>query len=289
MPSPGRNPCPSAQRPPATDRLSLTPFLTRAVTAAVMLAAFVSAFWLLERGIFAMVVAAIAAIGGYEWASLNKSGRTMSMAYGLLCALLVAGLAQFPWIAPWACWIAALFWLLAAPLWLARGFNACPPSLIPAAGVVVLVPAALAMAALGRGQVLMLLGLVWIADIAAYLAGRTFGKHKLAPVISPGKTWEGFAGAVGATIIYAIIWAQFDPELAARVHGAAWVPYLAAALLLLAVSVIGDLLESAVKRRAGAKDSGRLLPGHGGILDRIDSATAALPVALLLMQLTGTT
>ena len=269
--------------------MSLTPFLTRIITAAVMLAAFVSAFWFLERTAFTMVVAAIVAIGGYEWNTLGKSSRTIAVVFGLACALLVVGLAQFPWMTPWVCGVAAVFWALAAPLWLVRGFDACPPFLMPTAGVVVLVPAGLAMAALGREQVLMLLGLVWIADTAAYFAGRAFGRHKLAPVISPGKTWEGVAGAVGATIIYAIIWAQFDPGLAARVHGAAWVPYLAAAALLCVVSIIGDLIKSAAKRRAGVKDSGKLLPGHGGILDRIDSATAALPVALLLMTLTGTT
>ena len=135
----------------------------------------------------------------------------------------------------------------------------------------------------------MLLGLVWIADTAAYLTGRAFGKHKLAPVISPGKTWEGVAGGVGAVVIYAIIWALFDPGLAARVQGAVWLPYLAGAVLLCAASVVGDLLESAAKRRAGAKDSGRLLPGHGGVLDRIDSASATLPVGLLLMQAIGAT
>jgi phosphatidate cytidylyltransferase len=131
------------------------------------------------------------------------------------------------------------------------------------------------------------LGLVWVADTAAYLAGRAFGKRKLAPAISPGKTWEGAAGALVASVIYAIIWAQFDPGLSALVQGAAWLPYLAGAVLLCAVSIVGDLFESAAKRRAGVKDSGRLLPGHGGVLDRIDSATAALPVALLLMLATG--
>jgi phosphatidate cytidylyltransferase len=133
----------------------------------------------------------------------------------------------------------------------------------------------------------MVLGLVWVADTAAYLAGRAFGKRKLAPAISPGKTWEGVAGALVASVFYAIIWAQFDPGLAALVQGPAWLPYLAGAVLLCAVSIVGDLFESAAKRRAGVKDSGRLLPGHGGVLDRIDSATATLPVALLLMQATG--
>jgi phosphatidate cytidylyltransferase len=155
---------------------------------------------------------------------------------------------------------------------------------MPAVGVLVLVPAAIALITLSREQVLMLLGLVWIADTAAYLVGRAFGRRKLAPAISPGKTWEGVGGGVGAAIIYAIIWAVFDAGLAARVQGAIWVPYLAGAVLLCAASVVGDLFESAAKRRAGVKDSGALLPGHGGVLDRVDSATATLPVALLLMQ-----
>ena len=264
-------------------------FLTRVLTAAVLLAAFISALWFLERTAFALVAAAIVAVGGYEWASLGKLRRTIASAYGLACALLVFGLQQVPSMAPWICGGAAVFWSLVVPLWLARGFNACPASLMPAAGIAVLVPAGLAIASLEREQVLMLLGLAWIADTAAYLAGRAFGRHRLAPAISPGKTWEGVAGALGATIIYAIIWALLDPGLAARVHGAAWVPYLAGAALLCAVSVVGDLLESAAKRRAGVKDSGSLLPGHGGVLDRIDSATAMLPVALLLVQAIGAT
>jgi phosphatidate cytidylyltransferase len=143
------------------------------------------------------------------------------------------------------------------------------------------------MANLGPLRLLMVLGLVWVADTAAYLAGRAFGKRKLAPAISPGKTWEGAAGALVASAIYAIIWAQFDPRLATLVQGAAWLPYLSGAVLLCAVSIVGDLFESAAKRRAGVKDSGRLLPGHGGMLDRIDSATATLPVALLLVQAAG--
>src|SRR5258706_14749730 len=158
---------------------------------------------------------------------------------------------------------------------------------MPAVGIVVLVPAGIAMIVLSREQVLIFFGLVWVADTAAYLTGRRLGKHKLAPLISPGKTWEGVAGGLGATVIYAIIWAIVDPGLAARVQGEIWLPYLAAALLLFTASVLGDLLESAAKRRAGAKDSGTLLPGHGGVLDRIDSATATLPGAPPLVQMTG--
>jgi phosphatidate cytidylyltransferase len=262
-------------------------FVTRVLTAAALLAAFVSALWFLDRTAFAALVAVIVAIGGYEWAALGRTRSAMAAAYGSACALLFAASFQYPAIAPWICALAGVFWAFAVPSWLVRGFNACPGFLLPAVGVVVLVPAGFAMASLGPLHLLMVLGLVWVADTAAYLAGRAFGKRKLAPAISPGKTWEGAAGALVASVIYAIIWAQFDPGLSALVQGAAWLPYLAGAVLLCAVSIVGDLFESAAKRRAGVKDSGRLLPGHGGVLDRIDSATAALPVALLLMQATG--
>ena len=261
--------------------------VTRIFTAAVLLAAFAGALWFLDRISFAVVVAVIVAIGGYEWAALDRTRSAMAVAYGAACALLFAASIQYPPSAPWICGLATVFWAIAVPSWLARGFDACPGFLLPVVGVVVLVPAGLAMASLGALHVLLVLGLVWVADTAAYLTGRAFGKRKLAPAISPGKTWEGVAGALVASIIYAIIWAQFDPGLAALVEGAAWLPYLAGAVLLCAVSIVGDLFESAAKRRAGVKDSGRLLPGHGGVLDRIDSATATLPVALLLMLATG--
>jgi phosphatidate cytidylyltransferase len=262
-------------------------FLTRVLTATVLLAAFLGAVWLLDRTAFAAVVALIVAIGGYEWAALDRSRGAMALAYGSACALLFCASYQFLSLMPWICGFATVFWVVAVPWWLTRGFDACPRYLLPVVGIVVLVPAGLAMASLGPLHLLMMLGLVWVADTAAYLAGRAFGKRKLAPAISPGKTWEGVAGALLASVIYAIIWAQFEPELAVLVQGTAWLPYLAGAVVLCAVSIVGDLFESAAKRRAGVKDSGSLLPGHGGVLDRIDSATATLPVAILLMQATG--
>jgi phosphatidate cytidylyltransferase len=155
------------------------------------------------------------------------------------------------------------------------------------AGVVVLVPAGLAMAELPPRQLLMALGLVWIADSGAYFAGSAFGRHKLAPSISPRKTWEGVAGGAAGSTIYAMIWASVDPQFPVRMQGEIWMPVLAGALLLCGLSVLGDLFESALKRQAGAKDSGALLPGHGGVLDRIDSATAVLPAALLLLRAAG--
>ncbi len=269
---------------PTPERL----FLTRALTAAVLLAAFLAALFLLERAAFAVLVAVVVTLGAHEWGRLAGLGRGGAIAYAATCLLLFAlllGGGSFDYVL----WAAALFWIAAVPGWLAAGVTSKLRPLLLAAGIAALVPAGLAMAALPRDLLLIALGLIWIADTGAYLAGRAWGRHKLALSISPGKTWEGVAGGAIGCIIYAIIWAFSDSELRARVQGLVWVPFLAGTLLLCALGVVGDLFESALKRQAGAKDSGKLLPGHGGVLDRIDSATATLPVALLLMQAIGAT
>ena len=261
--------------------------IARALTAAALLAAFFAALLLLDRAAFAAVVAFIVALGGYEWSRLAGLAKIGAVVYAVSCAAL---LGAFPGddVEP-VLWGAALFWVLAVPWWLAQGVNSKSRVWLLAAGLVALVAAGLAMTAMPSRLLLITLGLVWIADTAAYLAGRAFGSRKLAPSISPGKTWEGVAGGTVACLIYAIICAMLNPDLAARVQGAIWVPYLAGAMLLCAASIVGDLFESALKRQAGVKNSGALLPGHGGVLDRIDSATATLPLALLLMQRTGVT
>ena len=174
--------------------------------------------------------------------------------------------------------MAAVFWLLVAPLWLARGMSVDRRDGLLLAGFLVVLPAALAMTWLDAQRLLVVLVLVWVADSAAYFVGRAWGRHKLAPAISPGKTWEGAAGGMAGALVYAIICKRFFDDVG-------WAAYLAAAALLALLSIVGDLFESAAKRRAGVKDSGALLPGHGGILDRIDSATAVLPLAALLMAL----
>jgi len=226
-------------------------------------------------------------LAGREWALLGGAERKRAWAFGALCALLMLAAAQLTALASPVLAIATAFWVLLAPWWLARGVASAPASALAAAGIVALVPAGLTMALLPPWQLLQLLGLAWTSDTAAYLAGRAFGRHRLAPSISPAKTREGVAGALAASLLYAIIWAALDPVLEARVQGPLWVPYLAAAAALCALGVVGDLLESAVKRRAGVKDSGALLPGHGGVLDRIDSVTATLPAGALLMLWTG--
>jgi phosphatidate cytidylyltransferase len=159
-----------------------------------------------------------------------------------------------------------------------RGVEARHQTWIGAAGFAVLVPAGLAMAMLEPLEVLAVLVLVWIADTAAYFVGRAWGRRRLAPSISPGKTWEGAAGGLVGAALYAII-------VAFITHRGAWPALAATAVFLGMASIVGDLFESAAKRQAGLKDSGALLPGHGGVLDRIDSATATLPLAALVWPL----
>ncbi|HYD55907.1 MAG TPA: phosphatidate cytidylyltransferase, partial [Burkholderiales bacterium] len=175
---------------------------------------------------------------------------------------------------------------LVAPLWLWRGIERAQRRILLAAGLAVLVPAGLAMAVMTPVQLLLALILIWVADTAAYFTGRRFGRRKLAPTVSPGKSWEGAYGAMAAVLVYAVLCQFFNPQLA-MISGGQWLPYLLAAAALCALSIVGDLFESALKRQAGAKDSGTLLPGHGGVLDRIDSATASLPFAAGLWAVLG--
>jgi phosphatidate cytidylyltransferase len=135
---------------------------------------------------------------------------------------------------------------------------------------------------------LSVLAIVWVADIGAYFAGKAFGKHKLAPSISPGKSWEGAIGGGIAVLVLASLSVAFggpafDGTFAARVqHSFGWPALVAVLVLMVAASIVGDLFESQLKRRAGMKDSSNLLPGHGGVLDRIDALIPVLPLAALI-------
>jgi phosphatidate cytidylyltransferase len=183
---------------------------------------------------------------------------------------------------------ALVFWLGGAPLWLRRQPRAPAPALVLAVGWIVLIPTFLALVHLRNihpASLLAFMVVVWVADIAAYFAGRRFGRRKLAPTVSPGKTWEGLYGALAATAVFALAWIAWAPRHApALVRDLPWSPVWMVGLVvaLTALSVVGDLLESAMKRQAGLKDSGRILPGHGGVLDRIDALTAVLPAAALV-------
>lgn len=261
----------------------------RLLTAAVLLGAFLAALFLLERRLFAGLIGLVLVVAGHEWGRLAGFRAQAAALYALAVGALYAGLVlalEPPSQQRTAVLALALpFWMVLAPAWLRLGMSGAGRLPLAAAGAVALSIAGLAAMSLTRVQLLLVLGLIWIADAAAYFAGHALGRHKLAPRISPGKTWEGVAGAAAGVLIYAIIcaWLPGAP-LGAQVHGTLWLPYLAGAVLLCGVGIVGDLFESALKRRAGAKDSGFLLPGHGGVLDRLDSVMPTLPIAAMLLH-----
>ena len=248
------------------------------VTATVLIVLLLAGLFFLPRTGVALLMALIVAIGGFEWARLCGLGVMESRLYA---AAIVIGLMVLVSVEVWrpAFLAGSAFWILAVPAWLWLGLGARQRSGLIPLGFLVLVPPALAMVVLEPLDALLALAVAWIADTAAYFAGRRWGRRKLAPSISPGKTWEGAAGGLIGAAAYAMILSI----LFAGMQGTRMAAFLGAAALLVAVSIVGDLFESAVKRQAGVKDSGSILPGHGGMLDRIDSATAVLPVAALLV------
>jgi phosphatidate cytidylyltransferase len=253
-------------------------------TATVLIGGLLAALFLLPRLGLAAVAAGVITLAGFEWARLCRLRIGRAVLYAAAMAV-VFGLVVLAGMEGPAFAAATVFWLVVVPVWLRQGISARHGTWLAVAGFLVLVPPALAMVHFSAGELLLVLGLVWVADTAAYFTGRRFGRRKLAPTVSPGKTWEGAAGALLGVLVYAIICQALVPELRVRIVGAAWLGYLAAAAALCTASILGDLLESAAKRQACVKDSGGLLPGHGGVLDRIDSATSALPLAAVLLPL----
>lgn len=264
---------------------------TRALTAAVLLAGFGSALFLLPQAGWIAFCAVLLALAAWEWgglASLAAPGRSIYSGVLVLVFLAIPHLAG-AYAPAWVYTASALFWVVLAPLWMWRSSRVGGAPLLLAVGVLTLVPAGAALVDLRAGHpglLLAVLGTVWISDSTAYFVGRRFGRRKLAPSISPGKTWEGVYGALLATALYALVLLVFAPDgLHSRTLSAlavfAWV---AVVLGLTGLSVVGDLFESLLKRQRGLKDSGKLLPGHGGVLDRIDALLAAMPAAALVVQ-----
>lgn len=262
----------------------------RVVTALFLLAGFLAMLFLLPFIGWIILVSVIAGISAWEWGGLVRMPPLGRGCYALVLMVCcgLAGLFVFDsevGVIRQGAFLLAIyilagsFWLVAVPFWLKEKWptSARIPGLL--AGGVVLIPACLALMQLRAFAPLFLLAAmaaVWVADIAAYASGRAFGRHKLAQNISPGKTWEGAAGAAGGVLIYGVVVAW----LTSRVPGTSggWLLLLSALALLTIVSILGDLFESLIKRQAGVKDSGRILPGHGGVLDRIDSLTSTLPL-----------
>jgi phosphatidate cytidylyltransferase len=263
---------------------------TRVLTAAVLLAVFVSALFLLPLRGWMVFCALLLGAAAWEWTTLAALAPVGRLIYaGVLILLFVWPLYLRGFVANglygpvWLYGAASLFWILPAPLWIWRSHHVPSRAVMLATGALVLVAACTALVDLRSGHpglLLAVLGTVWISDSAAYFVGRRFGRHKLAPSVSPGKTWEGVGGALIAVGLYALAWAGLGAPQGAWVGGTgtALLPIL---LGLAVVGIVGDLFESLIKRQAGVKDSGTLLPGHGGILDRIDAPVAMLPLAVL--------
>ncbi|MFN3543791.1 MAG: phosphatidate cytidylyltransferase [Thiobacillus sp.] len=257
----------------------MTPLQNRVSTAVLLLAVFVPAVLWAPAWLWNLLIAAVVALAAFEWARLSHFGTRLARAYAGALALVALVLPPL-FAADWSTLQAALialavgFWLLVAPAWLAGQWRAPQAGIRAAVGAVVLLPtwaALLDLHARGPAVLLGVLAIVWIADSAAYFVGRRFGRHKLAPSISPGKTWEGVVGALVGLAAYAGVLSVY-----------AGLPLLALAATLaglLYLSILGDLYESWIKRVSGMKDSGTVLPGHGGVLDRIDALTSTLPIA----------
>ncbi|MBI5109646.1 MAG: CDP-archaeol synthase [Rhodocyclales bacterium] len=261
---------------------------TRVLTALVLVVALGLILFALPPIAATLAFALVAAAAAWEWAGLMKLDPPVRHMYAgsivVCCWQLTVNLAH---LVPVLLGLSAAFWLLVVPFWFrykwTLGGNDMAGYLL---GALVILPTWAAMVALHAVDTWLMLAamaLVWVADIAAYFAGRALGRHKLAPTISPGKTWEGVAGAIAGVLIYGGIVLSFSP-LAGKLSLP--LPVVIALLLLLtAVSVMGDLFESLLKRQAGIKDSSHLLPGHGGVLDRIDALTSTLPLAALILYL----
>jgi len=264
----------------------------RLLTAAVLIPLLVAAIFGLPTPYFSLLLAAVVAVAVWEWGRLVHFSAAL---WGIFSAgmLTAAGLTITGHVIPAVMHIvvaAAMIWWLFAGGWILR-YQTSAATKITAwrgllAGWLVLVPAFLSLAALhgkpihGPGYVLFLLVLIWAADSGAYFAGRRFGRHKLAPRVSPGKSWEGVAGGMAAAALAAAVGGRL-----LGLPGEALLWFVPLCLIVVMFSVVGDLLESLFKREAGVKDSGRFLPGHGGALDRIDSITAAAPAFYLGLTL----
>ena len=270
----------------------------RIVTALVLMAFLMPALLVKPAWPFALLTGVGIAAAGWEWARLNAAGKAaIALGIGLGVACLLGFLAGWTLRAPRFVWYAAMaLWVLGG-IWVLRGGVAAWPR-IPrpvriGTGLVALWVGWLAMVSAhagGLNYILSIFMIVWTADVFAYFGGRAFGKRKLAPSISPGKSWAGVWSGMIGTLLVAVLWlvsdgrglAYYDSFFTLVNEKWTTIGLAVAVVFLVTMSIVGDLFESLVKRSAGAKDSSGLLPGHGGILDRIDALLPVFPIALAL-------
>ena len=275
----------------------------RVITALILLAILLPALFYSGSSVpFAVLMLVFMAAGAWEWGRLNGFGQAGSLVLGAICTAMCAG----SWWAGWLDQSLTTVWLIAGALWVlggvlmlragVAGWPHIPSAVRLVGGVLALWLSWMAVVQarnIGINYLMSVLVLVWVADVFAYFAGRTFGlkftKNKLAPSISPGKSWEGVWGGMLGVIVLALVWSWADRHYGASVPSfysvlqsrGLWF-LLLAAVFMAAMSVVGDLVESLIKRSVGVKDSSGLLPGHGGVLDRIDALLPTLPLAMML-------
>ena len=277
----------------------------RIITALVLLAILLPAVFYPRTEAFDVVALLLVAAGAWEWARLNQIGSTGALLVGVSCAGLcivswVSGMLalnlRLLWIVVGCGWVAAGAWLLHSGV---QRWATVPRRLRLGSGLFALWAAWLAVVqarAIGINFLFSVLVLVWAADVFAYFAGRAFGgrwfERKLAVSISPGKTWEGVVGGMAGVMVCAVAWrwldawGQLQPASLYTHLGNRGTGFMVLAVLFLTMmSVVGDLAESLFKRSAGVKDSSALLPGHGGVLDRLDALLPILPLAMMLVTI----
>lgn len=271
---------------------------TRIITALILIVAFLAALFLLPPIGWIAFSSLVAVLAAWEWGALIGLGRRGRVFLGAAIALVAIAISVIspgsvglvPYapdtamlLGQWFYFPSALFWLLLVPCWLKFRWAIKDSMIGIAVGAVVILPTWLALVQIrqvGEWVLIAIMAVVWLADIAAYFSGRRFGRHKLAPAISPGKTWEGAVGGTLAVVAYGFLFVSALPSPLSENRALLF----ALLAILAAISIIGDLFESLLKRQAGLKDSSGILPGHGGVLDRIDSLTSTLPIAAIVLH-----
>ncbi|WP_285430367.1 phosphatidate cytidylyltransferase [Pseudomonas sp. fls2-241-R2A-110] len=259
----------------------------RIITALILLPIALCGFFLLEGTGFALFIGLVVTLGAWEWARLaGFTAQPIRIAYAAVVAFFLFIMHILPGLAPWVLGASVLWWGVATYLVLtyprsSEHWASAACKLV--IGLLILLPAwqglvQIKQEPLGNWLIMAVMVLVWGADIGAYFSGRAFGKRKLAPKVSPGKSWEGvYGGLLLSLVLAAIVGVARDWSFVQILMG------LLGSAVIVFISVVGDLTESMFKRQSGIKDSSNLLPGHGGVLDRIDSLTAAIPVFAVLL------
>lgn len=277
----------------------------RIITAVILLIIFIAALMVPRPEFFGALTLVFIGIGGWEWARLNGFDAPVTYLLGMVVALICGGLwlcGLVVYLPGWFWWFVGAIWVVGAPFILfagSQGWLGIPKTFRLVLGVLILCSAWAAMwlcKLAGNNFLLSVLFMVWAADTGAYCGGKIFGKHKLAPSISPGKSWEGAISGALTVMLLAVVWValdrcfiangfHFSSSIFSIFYQSVGIWFMVPILLFLtAMSIVGDLSESLMKRSVGMKDSSRILPGHGGVLDRVDALLPVLPLSIAFIS-----